>query len=168
MPPPPGMDAGPAPPPRPRVLPKGFAKRVGFTHNWMLLIGLGCCFMGLTMIGALLQRLWAGVLPVLLFAAGIGCVVQGVKKALRVLDAFRNGVPIKGLVSSVKEDGTTTVNGKHPWIIVYTFEMEGHPRQGRAVTFDAETANRLWGKAPVWVLAVEGNPERNTLYPPVK
>jgi hypothetical protein len=141
---------------------------VGFTHNWFLLIGLGCCFMGLTMIGAILQRVWAGVLPVLFFAVGISFITQGIKRAIRVLDAFRNGVPIKGLVTSVKEDQTTTVNGKHPWIIVYTFEMEGYQRQGRTVTFDAETATRLWGRVPVWVLAVEGNPERSTLYPPVK
>ena len=170
MPPPPGMDAGPEPPPPPRKLPQGFALRVRFTRNWMLIAGLVSLFIALSMINALLdfRSLGAAFLPILFLLGGIGGITQGVQHASRVLDAFRNGIAIKGKVGSVSEDTQTTVNGKHPWKIAYTFESGGHCHDGRVTTFDVETANRLWGGPPAWVLVVEGNPERNTLYPPIK
>jgi hypothetical protein len=170
MPPPPGMDAGPEPPPPPRALPEGFALRVSLTRNWMLLAGLGCLLVGLSMINALLeyQSFAVALLPVIFFLGGIGGIWQGMRRAAQVLDAFRNGIPVKGKVGSVRQDTQTTVNGKHPWNIVYTFESDGHHYEGKATTFDAETATRLWGGAQVWVLVVRGNPERNTVYPPIK
>jgi hypothetical protein len=169
MPAPPGMDAGPEPPPPPRKLPEGFALRVSLTRNWMLLAGLGCLFVALSMINALLdfQSFGAALLPIVFIVGGLGGIVQGVQRAARTLDAFRNGLPVKGRVGSVREDTQTTVNGRHPWNIVYTFECDGHHYEGKAITFDAETANRLHSRL-VWVLVVKGNPERNTVYPPIK
>jgi hypothetical protein len=169
MPPPPGMDAGPEPPPPPRKLPKVFAMRVRFTRNWMLIAGLVCLVIFLAMINVLLdyQNFAAAFLPVLFLVGGIGGIIQGVQRATRVLDAFRNGRAVKGKIASVREDKQTTMNNKHPWNIVYTFESGGHHYEGKVTTFETDTANRLQGGPPVWVLVVEGNAERNTVYPPI-
>lgn len=169
MPPPPGMDAGPEPPPAPRRLPEGFALRVRLTGNLPIIMGLIISFVGgfltLALVGA---KSWLALFPGFFLVVGLSLTWHGVTSASRVLDAFRNGRAIKGRIASVRTDTTTKVNGQHPWEIVYSFQAEGHPYEGKVTTFEAAAANRFYGSPPVWVLVVEGVPERNTLYPPVK
>lgn len=169
MPPPPGMDAGPEPPPPPRKLPEGFALRVRLTRNLPMIIGLVFTFLGgmmtLAMIGA---KTWAALFPGFFLLGGLGMLKMGIQQGSQTLDAFRNGLAVKGRAASVRQDMQTTVNGRHPWEIIYTFESEGYPREGKTMTWEVETANRLQCGAPLWVLVVEGNPERNTVYPPIR
>lgn len=169
MPPPPGMDAGPEPPPPPRRLPEGFALRVRVTHNVSFIIGLVISLScGLITAAFAAAKTWAALLPGVFLLGGLFLTWHGIKHASRVLDAFRNGRAIKGKIASVREDKTTKMNGRHPWDILYTFEAEGHHHDGKISTFEAATANRFYGSPPVWVLVVDGLPERSTLYPPVK
>ncbi|RBP43859.1 hypothetical protein DES53_105258 [Roseimicrobium gellanilyticum] len=169
MPPPPGMDIGPEPPAAPRKLPSGFAMRMRVTGNITTIIGLifsgVACLMTLAMIGA---KNWAALIGGSMLLGGLLMVKAGLGSANRILDAFKNGRPVRGKVASVREDPNTTVNGRHPWDIVYTFESGGHQYEGKMQTYETATANRYQGWPPVWVLVVDGDPERNTLYPPVK
>jgi hypothetical protein len=92
----------------------------------------------------------------------------GRKEAARVLNAFRHGRAIKGSIAEVQLDSSTTVNGRHPWRIIYTFRTDaGETHEGSAVTFDSTAPNRQAGQS-VWVLVVDGQPEQNTIYPPVR
>ncbi|HSI64930.1 MAG TPA: hypothetical protein VLE43_17520 [Candidatus Saccharimonadia bacterium] len=169
MPPPPGMDAGPAPPPPPRKLPAGFATRMRLTGNVLVIIGLVFAgFGGILTLALAGAGKWAALIGVVIFAGGFLMVKSGIQSANRILDAFKNGLAVKGRVGSVRQDTTTTVNGRHPWEIVYTFESGGHEHEGKMITFEPATSNRYQGRPPVWVLVVENQPERNTLYPPVK
>jgi hypothetical protein len=169
MPPPPGMDMGPAPPPPPRQLPKGFALKVGFTRNLATIFGLVISlFAGLITFALVSQGSWGAVFPGFFLLGGLALLRMGILNALHTLQAFRKGIAIKGRIASVTQDTQTKVNNRHPWNIVYTFESEGHSHDGKAITFDAETAVRLYGRPPAWVLVVEGKPDRNTLYPPVR
>ena len=169
MPPPPGADIGPEPPAPPRKLPSGFAMRMRLTGNVTTIIGLvitgfGALF-ALSMVKA---PSWALLFPAFFLMAGLLMLKAGLGSANRILDAFKNGRAVKGKVSTVREDTSTKVNGRSPWDIVYTFESEGHQYEGKMQTFENATAHRYQGWPPVWVLVVEGDPERNTLYPPVK
>lgn len=77
------------------------------------------------------------------------------------------GRAVKGRIASVQEDRSVAANGQHPWRIVYSFEAYGHQYEGKTQTWEAATSNRFRG-SPGVVLAVECNPERNTLYPPIR
>ena len=169
MPPPPGMELGPEPPPPPRRLPKDFAFRQRFTGNFTSIIGLAFTGVGLIMgLAMVAAPSWALLLPGFLMLAGMSMLRSGLQSANRMLDAFRNGRAIKGRVSSVKQDNSISVNGQHPWKIVFTFEVDGHAYDGETQTWETATSNRLYGGPPVWVLVADGRPERHTLYPPLK
>ena len=169
MPPPPGMELGPEPPPPPRRLPEGYAFRTRFLTNVATMIGLGFTAVGAIMALAMVAApWWALTFPGFLLVGGISLLKHGLGSANRVLDAFRNGRAVKGHISSVSLDTSVKINGRSPWNIVYTFEADGHPYEGKVSTMETATSNRFRGSPPVWVLAVDGRPERNTLYPPVK
>jgi hypothetical protein len=169
MPPPPGMDIGPEPPSPPRKLPSGFATRMRLSGNVTTIFGLVFTGFGalltLAMIGA---KSWAVVFGGAFALGGLLMLKSGLQSANRILDAFKKGRAVRGKVSTVRQDTTTKVNDRHPWDIVYTFESGGHQYEGKMQTFETATANRYQGWPPVWVLVVEGDPDRNTLYPPVK
>jgi hypothetical protein len=163
------MDLGPEPPEPPRKLPDGFALRVRLTRNVPMIIGLGFTLIGGFMTVAMISvKTWAALFPAFFLLGGLGMLKMGFQEGVRVLDAFRHGRAVRGKAASVREDTQTTVNGRHPWEIIYTFEAEGQPYEGKVTTFEAATANRFYGQPPVWVLVVEDNPERNTVYPPIR
>ena len=169
MPAPPGMELGPAPPPPPRKLPEGFAFRQRFIGNMVTMIGLGFTAVGSIVALAMVAAPgWALLIPGFILLGGLSMVKHGIQTANRTLDAFCNGRAVKGRIASVRQDPNTKVNGQSPWKIVFTFEMDGHTYDGETLTWEAATSNRFYGSPPVWVLVVDGNPQRNTLYPPVK
>lgn len=139
------------------------------TGNVTTIIGLAFTGFGALLTLAMIKApSWAILFGAFFLLGGLLMVKAGLQSANRILDAFKNGRAVRGKVSTVREDPNTTVNGRHPWNIVYTFESGGHQYEGRMQTYETATANRYQGWPPVWVLVVEGDPERNTLYPPVK
>lgn len=169
MPPPPGADIGPEPPSAPRKLPAGFATRVRLTGNVGTIIGLVFTGFGALLTLAMINApSWALIFGAFFLLGGLLMVKAGLQSANRILDAFKNGQAVRGKVSTVRQDSSTKVNGRSPWEIVYTFESGGHQYEGKTTTFETATAHRYQGWPPVWVLVIEGDPERNTLYPPVK
>ncbi len=169
MPPPPGMDAGPEPPPPPRALPDGFTLRVRLTRNLPMILGLGfTLFGGIMTMAMVAAKTWAALLPGFFLLGGLGMLKLGMQQSASTLDAFKNGRAVKGKSASVRQDMQTTVNGRHPWEITYTFDAGGYPMEGKATTWETATANRFQCGTPLWVLVVENNPERNTPYPPIR
>jgi hypothetical protein len=163
------MEIGPEPPPPPRRLPPGFATRQRITGNVVSIIGLAFTGVGCVMLLAMIAAPgWALCIPGVLLFVGVSILNRGIQTANQMLDAFRNGRAVRGKAASVRQDPHTTVNGRHPWEISYSFEAEGHPYEGKVTTYETATANRFYGSPPVWVLVVENRPERNTLYPPIR
>lgn len=169
MPPLPGMDLGPEPPPAPREMPRAFETKQKWTGNPLAMVGLV-----FFLIGGLLLLVFVFALPLFAFIplifVGLGWFLLrlGRREAARVLNAFRFGRAVKGTITEVHVDSTMTVNGRHPWRIHYSFPgASGQTHEGNAVTFDSSAPDRERGQ-PVWVLAVDGQPEQNTIYPPVK
>jgi hypothetical protein len=163
------MDAGPPPPPPPRPLPEGFATRVRFTHNFILLLGLAFFLFGGLMTAFLVaKKSWAALFPGFFLLGGIGMLKEGILTASRTLKAFRHGKAILGRIVSVTVDRQSHANGRHPWDIVYSFEVDGQTHQGKFTTFESATMERFPVQRPVWVLAVEKDPARNTIYPPIR
>ena len=111
---------------------------------------------------------WAALFPGFFLLGGIGMIKQGIVHAVRTLDAFRNGTAILGKIATVEIELDTQSSGQKPWIIIYAFELDGQNHEGKLTTLDSAVAEQFRKHKPVWVLAVKGNPARNTLYPPVR
>lgn len=168
MPPPPGMELGPQPPPAPRALPKGFAFRQRFSQNIATILGGVLFVIGTPMtLGVLAQRPWAAAFPALLMVGGFFSLRHGLKSAESVLRAFREGVAVEGKIASVMIDTSQSINEKHPWKLTYHFVADGFENEGVLVSWDSTINNRARGQ-PLWVLYVEDDPSQNTVYPPFR
>jgi hypothetical protein len=168
MPPMPGMEIGPPPPPTPRSVPDGFPLRVILTQNITSIIGT--IIFGAGMFMALMFVLggsWGAVLPGLFALGGFAILRHGVKQGKATLHAFRHGIAVEGKVHQVSRDTTTKVNGEHPWKLVYHFRVAEQIHQGVLLSFDSTLSKRISGQ-PLWVLCDPEDPAKNTLYPPVK
>ena len=169
MPPLPGMELGPEPPPAPRELPPGFATKQLWLGNPQCMVG------GIFMlVGGIQFAVFIFVLPLFAFFPllflGLGWFIlrSGRRKARGTLNAFQSGRAVKGTITEVHLDTAVQVNGRHPWRIGYSFTAaDGVAREGFARTFDSSAGDRQRGQ-PVWVLVVDDLPEQSTLYPPVK
>lgn len=168
MPPPPGMELGPSPPPVPRDLPKGFAFRLLVSQNIATIVG-GLMFAVATPItwGTLQTKTWAASIPGLMALGGFFMLRYGLTTAGSVLRAFRKGRAAEGTIASVKLDTTQSINNQHPWKVVYHFMVEGHQHEGVLVSWDSTLISRAAGQ-PLWVLYVESDPTQNTVYPPYR
>lgn len=168
LPPQPGMGLGEAPPPAPRALPRGFAFRVKWSRNAPVLIGLGCVLIsGLMLFAMIKAKTWLAIAPALFVAAGVTMFAYGRNRAVGILRAFRRGAVAEGKISEVRLDTTQSVNGRHPWKVVYQFPVKEALCEGSFVSYDSTVGQRGSGQ-PVWVLYAAGNPAENTLYPPVR
>lgn len=168
MPPLPGMEIGPPPPPAPRTLPKGFALRTRLTGNIATWIGLIFFGFGSFMTTAVFfANPWFALFPLLFALGGFGMLRYGLIQAKHTLKAFKQGTAIAGNVHSLSSDTTQTVNGKHPYKLIYHFQLNGNLHDGSVVSFDSTLSKRRSGQ-PLWILYLPDDPTKNTLYPPVR
>ncbi len=165
----PGMELGPRPPDAPRALPKGFVTRACITRNLSTLLGLGFLVLpAFMLVPMLMNKLWLPALfPGFFALGGIGLLRQGIGRGRGLLRAFRHGAVEEGKVVSIGRDYNTTVNGSHPWKLTYHFHVNGQWHEGKLTSFDSTLSKRQPGQ-PLWVLYLPGQPEVNTLYPPVR
>lgn len=167
LPPPPGMDIGPPPPAAPRKLLPRYVRRVRITSNIAVMVGAGFFMFGLLMfIPMVVNRLWAAVLPGFFMLGGGSMFRYGWRQASGVLNAFRYGRAVEGKVHRVSWDTSTTVNGEHPWKLVYVFTADNQRYEGSVTTFDATAGERSSGQ-PLWVLYNEADPTQSAIYPPL-
>lgn len=168
MPPKPGHELGTPPPAVPRPLPAGYEMRTRF-FNIGVLLGLAFTLLPGFIIAALIaQGKWLPALfPLLFLLGGFSLFRYAWGKASGIIRALRHGTAVAGKVAALNLDMHQSMNGRHPWRLVYHFTVDGHNLEGVVTTFDTTLADRRSGQ-PVWVLYNEKDPNQNTLYPPMK
>ena len=167
LPRPPGMELGPPPPPTPRKLPKGFIVR-SFFMNLATILGLAFTFMGsLMVVPMVMQKMWQAVFPGFFLLGGLSLLWHAFKLAVSTVRSFRHGVAVEGKIASVSKDTTQTMNGQHPWKLVWHFEHEGQQIEGSHISFDSTLGERSRGQ-PLWVLYQKNAPHHSTIYPPLR
>jgi hypothetical protein len=115
LPPPPGMDPGPKPPETPRKLPSGFAFRVKWSRNVMVIIGGIFFLVGALMLSATLAaKTWIALFPSFFCVGGFFMFLNGRKTAVGILHAFRHGTAVAGQITEVSVDTTQSINNRHP------------------------------------------------------
>lgn len=100
--------------------------------------------------------IFPGVGAALLFAA--------VRSNRREMRAYRNGLPAQGLVIKKGDDETTTVNGKHPFEVVWEFQVDGRTYKGRISHMNRELLERAIPGNEVTALYDPADPSANTVW----
>lgn len=143
----------PPPPPAPRELPATYLRRVRYTGNVLVILGMifTLCFF------------WALIFPLI----GIPLWVVGMRNANRKIRALQEGVAAEGMLASVTVDTSTTINNEHPFKLRYVFDTPRGTFEGTATAWDALQGLREVGEI-VQVVYVPGEEETvNALWPPV-
>lgn len=167
MPPLPGMELGEPPPPVPRVIPSKYEFRVKWAHNLPALVGAIFFAIGTLIFLPLIVSLpVAALLPLLFMVGGFFMFRHGRKKAAASLKAFRYGTAVAGKIAGLDIDTSQSINGRHPWRLVYHFPVDGQTHEGIITSFDSTVASRSSGQ-PLWVVYVAEDPTQNAVYPPL-
>ena len=177
MPPPPGSDAGPAPPPAPRKVPRGFLRRKLFSANPLGIVGLVFTLVGLPFvivfpIIGIIEREWlfliiGGSLGLVFAGLGIFFVIIAIRNAQRKIQAHRLGDATTGVLVDVYRDQSVTVNSRNPWTLEYEFNVVGAVYSGKATSWSRAAREREPGQ-PLHVLYLRDKPDDNTIYPAVQ
>ena len=162
---------GPAPPPAPRPLPARFGRRELVTANAGFLVGLafGC-------VGGIFPLIFAIIsftVPAMLPAAAMclifplpGAIISGLswRLARRRVALLRDGAAAVGTITSIEDDTSQTINGRHPLRLSYLFEVGGQ-RHGGSVTSVNVDLRRFTVGHPIHVLHASADPERSDVWP---
>lgn len=171
-------DPGPEPPPPPREIPGAYVRRLYLTGNVLTIIGGVFAFVGLPLV---LIPGWLAltIAPEIGVASGVGLIFAligvpmlgfGLRRARVHLHALREGRATRGMISEVYQDTREAINGRHPWAVVYTYEVNGRAYEGTVKSWARSGAILMLYavRSPVHVLYVPEAPERSALYPPIR
>lgn len=157
-------------PPAPRTASfKVVSASSGFAVAWGAIFGgigggMGCLFLVIGIVTALLPMALIGGSIGLLFG-GIGGTVFffGYRSASRQLRTFRIGQPVEANLLTIHENAGVQINGRHPWVLSYTFTWDGEERTGECSTLDPRAQRFEEGDAII-VLVDPVAPESQALY----
>lgn len=161
------------PPPVPRNEPPHFIRRMMLTEGWsiaaMVFLMLGVIF---TLVGAVLTlaiiTAFVGLpflgIGILFLIVSLPILLGRYHNAKQKLHVFQLGQHILGEITEVHQNFSVRVNGRHPWVIRFRFQISGRDYEGQVTTLNGEVAN-YHPKQPLWVLYLPDNPQQNTIYP---
>ena len=118
---------------------------------------------------SILTGLVLPLIPFLLLGLGFlaaGGIIfrQRIQKARTILKVLREGQDVPGRITSVGMNYSVRVNGQHPWIIRYSFQVAGNNYEGQVTTLSQPHQSLKEGK-DAYVLYLPDAPEYNAIYP---
>lgn len=147
-------DPGPKPPSAPRKLPAAYKRQVMLWKNVHVFIGVL-----FTVVFC-----WTILFPLI----GIPLWIVGHRRGKQKLLALEQGRPGRAELQEVFRDTSVTINNRHPWRVVYSFEdQHGTVHDGDALTWSAAHSRREAGEA-FWVVYMPNEPEINAPWPPLR
>jgi hypothetical protein len=163
----------PAPPPAPRSISQSYVWRLLSTDGWSIaafVFGLlGAVFIlvgaGLT-IGILTAFVGLPflVLGLALLGIGAGALIWRYQEMQKVVNVLRVGEAASGKIVGVQENYSVRINGRHPWVIRYQFQVNGQNYEGKVSTLNPLGEQYQAGNA-VWILYLPTAPQWNSIYP---
>jgi hypothetical protein len=145
---------GKQPPLAPRELPKKFVRRIKYFGNVFTMIGVIFT----------VPFIWTVIFPII----GIFLWRKGIKDANDELIPLQYGEAIEGEIDSVEMDYSKTINGRHPLVVNFLFEVNGQKYAGNVGNiFDSIDQLKNPGD-PVWVVYMPGDPTLSSVWPPLK
>jgi len=163
----------PTPPPAPRAFADSYVWRLVFSDGWstaaMVFGFVGSIFLcvGVPLILGIITSP-VGLIFALLGGAFLG--IAGVvlprryQKAQTTLNVLRHGAVAYGQIMDLSQNLNVSINDRHPWIILYQFEVAGRRLEGSVTTLNTPSPQLQAGQ-PAVVLYLPNAPEHNALYP---
>ncbi|EYF01639.1 DUF3592 domain-containing protein [Chondromyces apiculatus] len=105
-----------------------------------------------------------GLLVLVFPVVGAGLLFHAVRSNLREIRAYRHGIPVTGLVVKRGQDTTVEVNGRHPYEVVWEFQVAQARHRGRLSHMDGALLERALPGNEVTVLYDPANPAVNTVW----
>lgn len=137
----------------PRDLPKKFVRRVKYFGNVYTIIGMVFT----------IPFIWSIIFPII----GIFLWRKGIKDANDELVPLKYGDVTEGEISSIEMDGSKTINGRHPFVVNFSFKVNGQIYSGNVGNiFDPVNQFKKQGD-PVWVVYMPGDPSLSSVWPPL-
>ena len=163
----------PAPPPAPRQISDKYIWRLLLSDGWAiaaLVFGVLGVIFSLVGAGLTLGLITAFVgIPFLLFGvpflgAAIGILIWRYEQAKKIVDVLRMGESTYGQIVEAQENYSVEVNGRHPWMIRYQFQVNGQNHEGNVTTLNPVGQNLQAGKTTC-ILYLPDAPQWNSIYP---
>jgi len=161
------------PPPAPRPFADNYAWKLILSDGWAIasLVSLFIGGMFILVGGALMLGIvtaFVGIPFLLLAPASLimgGFIFnQRLQKARTTVRVLREGQHVLGQIASVDVNYAVRVNGRHPWTIQYTFQLNGNSYEGQVTTLNEPHPSIKRG-ADVYILYLAESPADNALYP---
>ncbi|MCA0430889.1 MAG: hypothetical protein LCH32_10360 [Bacteroidetes bacterium] len=147
-------DIGPKPPLAPRDIPAKFIRRIKYTGNVYTMIGIIFT----------VPFFWTVIFPII----GIILWKKGLKEANEELIPLKDGIAVKGEITSIEFDRSKTINGKHPLEVTFSFNANGKTLTGQVGNiFDPINNIKQVGDG-VWVVYMPEDPNLSSVWPPLK
>ncbi len=163
----------PTPPSAPRPISERYVWRLLSTDGWSIaafVFGLLGVVFSLVGAGLTIGIITAFVgLPFLLLGVvflGIGgwVFIWRYQETQKVVKVLREGEAARGQIVEIRENISVSVNGRHPWLIRYQFQVNGRSQEGKVITLNQPGQQLQVGKA-VCVLYLPTTPKWNSIYP---
>jgi hypothetical protein len=90
----------------------------------------------------------------------------GKKEGLEKIQALEHGVPVESEIVDVGRDTSQSINGRNPFLITYTFDMNGRQYLDKITCWDESNYFRKAGDA-IWVVSIPENPTISSPWPPM-
>jgi hypothetical protein len=119
-----------------------------------LTIGIITAFVGLPLL----------LLGVTFLGASGGVFVWRYQETQKIVNVLREGEATRGQIVEVEENYSVNVNGRHPWIIRYQFQVNGQNQEGEVTTLNQPGQQLQVGKS-VCILYLPIAPKWNSIYP---
>jgi hypothetical protein len=161
------------PPPAPRSISNRYVWRLLFSDGWAiaaLVSGLLGVIFSLVGAGLTLGIITAfvGIPFLLLGIAFLGIAAGGLiwryKQAQMIVNVLRLGEATHGQIVEVSENYSVQVNGRHPWVIRYQFQVDSQSHEGSVTTLNPVGESLQTGKT-VCILYLPTAPQWNSIYP---
>ena len=168
-----GENGVPTPPPPPRPVSESYAWKLIFTDAWGIvglvfsILGVVFGFVGLILVVTVVAALVG--LPFLLLGlvfllVGVVSFVTSLQQARQTVAVLRVGQAVTGQITQVGQNYNVRVNGAHPWVVRYTYQVQDRTYQGKVSTLNLLDPTLQPGRAAC-VLYLPNAPERSSLYP---
>jgi hypothetical protein len=163
----------PKPPPAPRSISRKYLWRLLSTDSWsiaaLIISALGVVF---SLVGTVLTigiiTAFVGIPFVLLGVAFLGMggwvFIWRYQEMQQVVNVLREGEATHGQIIEIQENFSVSINGQHPWIIRYQFQVNGQNQEGKVTTLNPPLQQLQAGKT-VNILYLPTSPHWNSIYP---
>lgn len=112
------------------------------------------------------EGLWFTLFPLIHLSVGVGLLWFGLGSWAKRRRIYRDGEVAMGTIEGVGYNRSVRVNGRSPYEIVWTFEVEGHRYHDKHSTFDDQAMELVPGDR-IWVLFDPADPEQSAEWPPL-